>query len=323
MELLKSSTELQQGKGAVLCFHRVIPKVQLKSDNGPNAGACVSVDQFDRQIRELKKRFRIVSLDDFLKHIRSDSSEFLLALTFDDGYKDNLLYGLPILEKYHTPATIYITTRFAEGDTRIWWFNLWDHLLSIDKLSVSYKNRNKLWILKSLKQKKECFFELKIWILQLKVSEQWDLLTAITQTKDHKLYTELCLTWDEIILLDKHPLINISAHSHSHANLRQEDNVSLNFELAKCKSLLEHYLQRSVKHLAYPYGGTGEASDREFNATETADYHTGSTTIFSPIYKNTSLYNMPRLVVLNTTTSIELIGLLSGRARFLMNRFGK
>ncbi len=38
--------------------------------------------------------------------------ENLLAITFDDGFRDNLTVALPLLEKYNLPATVFVTADF-------------------------------------------------------------------------------------------------------------------------------------------------------------------------------------------------------------------
>ena len=63
-------------------------------------------------------------MDEFIGNLKKGKNEFMLTITFDDGYKDNLLYALPILEKFEVPAIIYITTRFQDQNVDLWWYEL-------------------------------------------------------------------------------------------------------------------------------------------------------------------------------------------------------
>lgn len=72
---------------------------------------CVSAENFDKHVSFLKENYEIIPLSDLSKRIAENRlSGNELAITFDDGYKDNLLNAIPILEKYNVPATIFITT---------------------------------------------------------------------------------------------------------------------------------------------------------------------------------------------------------------------
>ena len=102
-----------KGDGAILVYHRVLPDNQIEEDL--NIGLAVSCSQFEKQIQLLKKYYSLVSIDEFIKNINIKSNKFLVSITFDDGYKDNLTYALPILEKYKIPATIYMSTKFLEN----------------------------------------------------------------------------------------------------------------------------------------------------------------------------------------------------------------
>ncbi len=92
----------------ILMYHRVAPG--LAGDQ-----LTVSPENFDRQMAYLARRCRVRSLSqvaDDLKHNRARQGD--VAITFDDGYLDNLTHALPILKKYNLPATIFVTTGFCD-----------------------------------------------------------------------------------------------------------------------------------------------------------------------------------------------------------------
>ena len=47
-----------------------------------------------------------------------------LAVTFDDGYRDNLEFAYPILKQYEVPFAIYVATSFADRVGEMWWLAL-------------------------------------------------------------------------------------------------------------------------------------------------------------------------------------------------------
>lgn len=61
-----------------------------------------------------------------------------VAVTFDDGYRDNLEHAVPVLEELGIPATIFVPTRIIDGEARYWWFSApppaltWDELRALD-----------------------------------------------------------------------------------------------------------------------------------------------------------------------------------------------
>jgi peptidoglycan/xylan/chitin deacetylase (PgdA/CDA1 family) len=69
----------------------------------------VTPELFESHVKTLRSRFEIVTVEELLK---SKSKRPLLALTFDDGYEDNLKIAAPILKKYGLKATL-----FAIGST--------------------------------------------------------------------------------------------------------------------------------------------------------------------------------------------------------------
>ena len=45
-----------------------------------------------------------------------------VCVTFDDGYRDNLLAAAPVLSEYGIPATIYLPSRIIDGELPFHWY---------------------------------------------------------------------------------------------------------------------------------------------------------------------------------------------------------
>ena len=74
-----------------------IPVLVYHSINNDKSKLSLNVYSFDKQIAFLKKRgFQTTSFN----KINKDKKKQII-ITFDDGYKDLLHLGLPILKKYN------------------------------------------------------------------------------------------------------------------------------------------------------------------------------------------------------------------------------
>ena len=114
----------------ILTYHRIVEN--KNQTNSEINSISVTTETFEKQIKLLKKKFNIVSIDEILKIDNKFRKN--LAITFDDGYKDNLTNAVPILEKYDVPATIYVTTRFLENKWDMWWYEIEKIIWQKDKL---------------------------------------------------------------------------------------------------------------------------------------------------------------------------------------------
>ncbi len=100
---------LKENIAFVLMYHRVSDRI-----NDPDV--TVSDKNFERQMSYLKKNFNVVSLDDMVDRYKQNtkSEKDTVAITFDDGFKDNYTDAYPILKKYNIPATIFIVTGYID-----------------------------------------------------------------------------------------------------------------------------------------------------------------------------------------------------------------
>lgn len=94
----------------ILTYHSI-------SDAPGSDVETVAPHDFERQMAWLKRRgFEVVRVSDLLVAMTGASSKRrVLSVTFDDGYRDNLVTALPILRRYGFRATFYIPTAYIGG----------------------------------------------------------------------------------------------------------------------------------------------------------------------------------------------------------------
>lgn len=98
----------------ILGYHRVGPERDV---------LAVRPDRFRRQLElVLDRGGQFVSLADGVATLETPADEARVALTFDDGYLDNLETALPILEDLGAPATIYLVSSIADGREGFHWY---------------------------------------------------------------------------------------------------------------------------------------------------------------------------------------------------------
>lgn len=306
-----------KGKAAILMYHRILPDTEIDKDL--DLGMAVSTFNFEKQMRAIKSAYKICSIEEFTKNSKHNNNQFMIVLTFDDGYKDNLTHALPILEKYKIPACIYITTRFLNEKVDMWWYELKEIIKNNSKLYFNFKNKNFNFKLKSKKQKHSAYLSLRKLFINLNIDLQKELLEKITRTNIRKNYSKICLNKEEIKILDDNPLITIGSHSHNHANLKILNNNEVVNEINKSSEILENLLKHKVEHFSYPYGSKTETSSREYKIVEELRFNSAVTGRTFPIRDN-NLFSLPRIYIGNNTCDKSLINHLSGFYN-LLNKF--
>ena len=104
-------------RGLILIYHRVA------EDPIDPWRLCVSPENFARHMEILRKKgFKTVHVSELADSVRARRvPRKTVAVTFDDGYRDNLDAARPILERYETPATHFATAGYIGSDEPFWW----------------------------------------------------------------------------------------------------------------------------------------------------------------------------------------------------------
>ena len=298
-----------KGKGAILVYHRVVKDEEIEEDL--ELGLTVSCSNFEKHIKEIKSKYKICSMDEFVRNLKKKTNEFMIAITFDDGYKDNLYQALPILTKHEAPASIYVTTRFLNQEVDIWWYELGEVIQNRTEINFQYKEKKFNFLLDNKKRKFLAYQNLMKLFKSLKIDAQNELMEKITNTKKRKNYSHICLNSEEILMLEKNPLITISSHGHNHQNLKILSDDEVKYEITKSLEVLENLINRKVKHFAYPFGGKDQVSTREYNVIEDMNFDSAVIGSVYPI-KDCNFFSLPRIYVGKNTCEKTLINHLSG-----------
>lgn len=213
-------------------------------------------DDFARQVRHLRDRFRVLTLDQVL----AGGPELALRepcvlITFDDGYRDNVDLALPILQDLAVPATFFLPTDFLEQPRLFWW----------DRLAYILKH-NPVANLET--EVNACLMappdDIPGRLDQLQRRAEIDVPEA-------ELARSLLMDWDGARRLLGSGM-TVGSHARSHRNLARLDEANQRDELLGSKAVLEANLGVEISALAYPYGVADAFTDQTCELAIEAGY---------------------------------------------------
>lgn len=109
---------------AILMYHRVATPAH------DPWGLSVAPALFRDQLQALRRRRQLLAMDEFVERLgRGTLPSRAVAITFDDGYVDNLTVAKPLLEQFGAPATMFVSTGSLGGEN-FWWDRLADMVMT-------------------------------------------------------------------------------------------------------------------------------------------------------------------------------------------------
>ena len=304
-------------RGLILMYHRV-----AEPDLDP-WGLRVSPKHFAEQLAVINKFFHPLSMQELCRHIqRGKIPNRSIVVTFDDGYVDNLLSAKPLLERYDVPATIFLVTDALVEERTFWWDELEWALLQPgtlpDCLKLNLNGSKQEWELGNARQYSSqdrekdwqrrpwdglpgtrlAFFYL-IWQQLLKLSkperlEALDAIRAWAGTGSDPRRGDHALSQDDVHDLGKGNLVELGAHTMTHATLRLLSNSQQMDEIAGSKAQLENIIGRPVTSFSYPHG---EYSVETTALVKRAGFQVASTTNFRCVFHDADPFQLPRFQV--------------------------
>ena len=297
---------------SILMYHRVLPDLLAAQDQ---TGIATSTTLFESHLGYIREYCEPISLSKWYdrqqSHALVNRGKPIVVITFDDGYRDNLQFALPLLEKYQIPATFYITTRFADGDRRMWWYDIEYLVRNRTHFSLDWQNRHFELPARNSREKNCAYNQLRELFVSCAPHEQDRLLISLVGDQSLPEAPET-LNWEEIKAMARSPFAEIGAHTVNHPILSRLDHSAARTECLQSKKRLEEKLAIPVNHLAYPFGTQDEAALREYQIAQEVGFQTAVTTISDRLSNQTSLFALPRIAIKRRTTAEHVAVKISG-----------
>lgn len=237
---------------SILIFHRVLPQTD------PLFPGEATIETFDVQMGMLKSVFNVLPLPEAVARLKTDTLPArAAAITFDDGYADNVTHALPILQKHGLHATFFIATSYLNGgrmfnDTVIESVRRSPHpRLDLSELGLG------AYDLGSDAAKAAAIGKLLPQVKYLPLDEREDTVARLAERAGvDRLPEDLMMTTAQLKQLHAAGM-EIGGHTHRHPILARLNRDEAHAEIQAGKTRLEDMLGDRVRLFAYPNGKPG------------------------------------------------------------------
>lgn len=256
----------------------------------------LAAEEFEQHIAWLAREYQPVPLSLLVEGLRGNSllPPRTVALTFDDGYRNNLAVAAPILRRHGVPATLFVATGLVGTNQWMWAYEL-EHLFARYPLGriAECARHPVLAHLCALGLDKRVTMMACVEYLKLAPMEELHEVLGrlrsrlpVEQDEENRF-----LSWDEVRRLRDAYGFELGAHTETHPILHHLAPEEVDRELRACRDTLERELGTRPTLFAYPNGDTTPEVTEQVGRYFTAAF----TTCSSACSPSLPLLELPRI----------------------------
>lgn len=268
------------GAGVIFTLHHVLPGTP--PDFAPNRILAVTPEFLEATVLAIRAGgLDIVSLDEARRRLLEGDGRRFACLTFDDGYRDNLIHAWPVLKRLEAPFCIYVTTCLPDHTAEPWWLILERAIAGTDLLSEPTGAGSAPLDCGSVDQKYAAYETVYWWLRGRPEPERRSFARDLAGRHGvdvPAMVADLALTWEEVGWLAADPLVTIGAHTVDHPMLAALSEAEAEFQMAESRRRITERIGVRPHHFAYPYGDPASAGPREFALAARLGFATAVTT---------------------------------------------
>lgn len=249
----------------ILTYHRILPN-QHPDRRFEQPGMVTAPEALQNHIRFMKSLGAAPThLDDWLsKRTRKESlPQLSVALTFDDGWRDNFQYAYPILKAENVPATVFLVTQLLDTNDVFWPERI---LQLLTTTVIDDSNPDHQWLIQFFPDGRPTSTVLTLEqadavVTSLKALDDQTILANLETTRQPQQTPDLetdkrsILNSVELTEMAANQLIRYGAHTRHHFRLNRVNNSStLNREILGCLEDLKAFGTGVVPIFCYPNG---------------------------------------------------------------------
>jgi len=322
-----------------LTYHRVGTAEQLFPD--PKSLAECDLAQFETEMAWLGRHCTVLDMAQALSVVGGERPcpSRAVLVTFDDGYRDDLLRVRPCLERAGIRPTVFLPTDYVGSARRFWW----DRVGACVQLSrrrsatVRLGNEEVPLELERPADQARAIERLMGHAKNLGSSAERERFVGGLEQALEVADTSLAerpqiVGWDEVRQL--RAVFDFGAHTESHAVLSQLGAEEARRELVRSREIIEQQLGQPCRTVAIPYGGASDYTPETVRIAAEAGYSalfSLEETLRGPL-RHGELYLIDRVALnaragppgmaLKLTWPRIFVPHWSGQARRLLGRLG-
>jgi peptidoglycan/xylan/chitin deacetylase (PgdA/CDA1 family) len=273
----------------ILMYHRV-------NNEADDIFEGVPTKEFAAQMEGLNRYYTVLPLEELVERaLVGDVPPNSVAVTFDDGYRDNYEHAFPILKQYGIPATIFLTTGVIGRPGILWHDVVFELFRRTAVTSVEIEGRH-YPLLSRPDRQQSLFTALKI-LRRLSPQERNEHIARMAASLDVSIgsdYGPKMLTWEQVGEMTRAG-VTFGAHTVSHPILSRMPLDKAIQEIETSKSTIEHKLGRKVRSFAYPNGSREDFTEALKGSLKEAGFRCAVTTMWGINGRSTDPFELRRM----------------------------